>query len=552
MSAIRPDGTRTVWLERRGKGDTPMMKIKRTGTLVMVVFAAWLALGGVRLMAHGEDAGSTAAQLPLSVDITTEVQPEEPNGIIGILIAVRHNGQGPAAQVRVTAPHFDGILLLRSRVLTERSTGARPMRVVQRAGQVMWQGTIDTSGVLVIGVGGRTAMCVGDDRTGTVVVEVTDRDGSNQFTTQEPFTIPCVPAVDPSGVSVEKFLLLPAIQAAREAAISGESVTLRIDLTNNLSHDIHALITDEMAPAGDTLAQNEDEECSWRMDSIRTSGGRDILMPSEALGDDAYVGVLAPRIKAGATRSILVSGTALGGSLDCVLHGAARVYAVTAGVGDGILDRSSKTGAGSGQVSAWRPGPSDIDFLRNLKISAQQSYTLPVTLPDLGDAPDSTNHFGMDVEAYPGVRGRFPTIADPTTGSAPGPLHSNAGSLTLGTMVSAESDAYSGADANIDPTAGQPGLDAHDDGVSPKGISFVRCQSTVIPVMFTIGPRALRYFADCSALAAGDCTAYVNVWVDANRDGDWDDAIDCSDGVGPALEHIVRNHPVDVMALGDL
>ena len=46
--------------------------------------------------------------------------------------------------------------------------------------------------------------------------------------------------------------------------------------------------------------------------------------------------------------------------------------------------------------------------------------------PDLGDAPDSSNHWGMPMTAYPGVPALFPTVFDSPFGQPRGPKHWNA------------------------------------------------------------------------------------------------------------------------------
>src|SRR5689334_18847464 len=100
---------------------------------------------------------------------------------------------------------------------------------------------------------------------------------------------------------------------------------------------------------------------------------------------------------------------------------------------------------------------------------AQVSTTPP---GDLGDAPDSTNHFGVGMAAYPAVLARYPTVFDPATGAPSGPLHINpAGNGWLGAAVSREADADLLPDAdgvtNIDPPTNTANRDRFDDGVPP-------------------------------------------------------------------------------------
>mgnify|MGYP001297396669 CR=1 FL=1 len=57
-----------------------------------------------------------------------------------------------------------------------------------------------------------------------------------------------------------------------------------------------------------------------------------------------------------------------------------------------------------------------------------------------------------------------------------------------------------------------------------------------------ISPQAVAWFQQHST------SGYLNAWIDANRDGDWGDGTNCN-GLA-ALEHIVIDYPIDVVALG--
>ena len=176
--------------------------------------------------------------------------------------------------------------------------------------------------------------------------------------------------------------------------------------------------------------------------------------------------------------------------------------------------------------------------------------SLFVRCRDLGDAPDSTNHFGLRMSAYPGpvtTPANFPTVFG---GNAPpdprGPLHLHARPFHLGRHVSFEFEADVGPDAdgrnNIEPRLDQPNLDRWDDGLDLSRVQFSHCQPTRFPVLLSINP-------DVSAVNDVERTGYLNVWVDSNRDGDWDDSFrGCPQGTGPALEHIVIDWPVDLAA----
>ncbi|RME44147.1 MAG: hypothetical protein D6796_12165 [Caldilineae bacterium] len=166
--------------------------------------------------------------------------------------------------------------------------------------------------------------------------------------------------------------------------------------------------------------------------------------------------------------------------------------------------------------------------------------------PDVGDAPDSSNHFGVPMMAYPGITATFPTVYTNTVPvSPPGPVHLHPQPFHLGPRVSFELEADLGLDLdgvnNLEPVPDVPNLDEADDGLEVEKLDFVDCQPARFPVWVSIGPPAL-------AMLGQEPVGYLNVWVDGNRDGDWADTLECPGA--PAREHIVIDWPVDVAALG--
>ena len=155
--------------------------------------------------------------------------------------------------------------------------------------------------------------------------------------------------------------------------------------------------------------------------------------------------------------------------------------------------------------------------------------------PDLGDAPDSTNNFGNSMTAYPmgvftGPRGHFPTVFDDGSGVGPyGPVHLNSLAVAyLGRNITRETEADTGFDQdgvnNIRPGVNWPDEDAGDDGV-------------VFPLNLpNCGWAAIDY--NVTVVNPGT-DLWVNVWLDFNRDGDWDDTADCPGG--QAREWAVQN-----------
>lgn len=170
--------------------------------------------------------------------------------------------------------------------------------------------------------------------------------------------------------------------------------------------------------------------------------------------------------------------------------------------------------------------------------------------PDLGDAPDSTNHLGIAMEASSGVVANYPTVADAAALPA-GPVHANPRPFHLGMLVSREENADVGPDAdptnNILPGRNQANRDLFDDGVHPPALVLSDCMPATIPVQIFVAPEMV------SALEQGK--GYLNIWVDGNRDGDWADAQQCAppeagSTAAVALEHIVVDFPVDTVTLG--
>jgi hypothetical protein len=154
--------------------------------------------------------------------------------------------------------------------------------------------------------------------------------------------------------------------------------------------------------------------------------------------------------------------------------------------------------------------------------------------PDLGDAPDSTNHASKNMTAYPaggplGVKANYPTVHGGSGTGPYGPAHINAEVVAhLGKKITRETEADTGADEdtvnNINPTADKSNQDLGDDGVVFP-VSMPHCRWTTFNyVVNVVDPNV---------------DMWVNVWCDWNRDGDWDDTVECT--AGPAPEWAVQN-----------
>ena len=159
-----------------------------------------------------------------------------------------------------------------------------------------------------------------------------------------------------------------------------------------------------------------------------------------------------------------------------------------------------------------------------------------VVLPgksDLGDAPDSTNNLDRTMYAYPSpysVRANFPVIYNDGSGTGPyGPYHINDKVVAyLGKKITRETEADTGPDEdgvnNVDPSKNSPNHDDEDDGIDYP-LSLPSCCWTTFEYEVTVvDPNTDLWF---------------NAWMDWNRDGDWDDTLDCPEG--PAPEWAVQN-----------
>jgi hypothetical protein len=154
---------------------------------------------------------------------------------------------------------------------------------------------------------------------------------------------------------------------------------------------------------------------------------------------------------------------------------------------------------------------------------------------DLGDAPDSTNNAKTAMTAYPkggplGVKANYPTVFTAPGGGPRGPKHLRPLALAyLGENVTGETEADTAPDQdgvnNIEPATDTPDQDGADDGVIfPLNLPHCRW-ATFDYLVNVVKPSPVLY---------------VNVWLDWNRDGDWDDVIACSN-TRKAREWAVRN-----------
>ncbi len=189
---------------------------------------------------------------------------------------------------------------------------------------------------------------------------------------------------------------------------------------------------------------------------------------------------------------------------------------------------------------------------------------------DWGDAPE-------EVQAYPGIPGRFPTCSAVTL---PGtqqlfcaPISTPPGPTGFVRHVSSSDDPYQFLLGCGDPAAGLPGVDSELDGKTNDTGGPISVCSPAIAVDCVEAAFGLNFGQDeCNAdgvdagiagpISFNTCTAstvtfktfncqtprdvYLNILVDWNRDGDWNDNFQCGTGPNPscAYEWAVKNQIV--------
>ena len=378
-----------------------------------------------------------------------------------------------------------------------------PLSATLNNGVVHWTGELSPGAKMRIVVPVRVNPCVGANKTFTNTARAFNTDG-NVISDAVVLSAACSP---PPNVDVKKEVIrisdvLTGPATTDQHVLPDDDLIFRITARNNGAEPAVVFVKDEMP------------------DGLRTDSGN----PSVAKGRIAV-------------------GPGLTATLDIPAHVAARCD-----IGRVITNVATYTAVPGTLVNV-----SEFNLPPTLPKGQTNVVILRVHCHDLGDAPDSTNHFGVNMAAYPGVQANFPTVFDAATGADQGPLHRNPHPFHLGQQFSIEAEADVGPDQdgvrNIVPPANNSDNDLKDDGVRVGKIVFSDCATTTIPVQVFIGPNAAAFFA----AHVGNGTGYLNVWVDGNRDGDWADVKPCptgTDGNRPAFEHIVIDHAISIGALG--
>lgn len=339
-------------------------------------------------------------------------------------------------------------------------------------------------------------------------------------------------------VVLKKFIAIgteSGTQLVTETVFTGNPVRFVVTATNYHTAAVVALVRDVL-PAGLTAVAANAGSC-----------------PAAVIADGATA-MAALYLEPGQTRPFIIKAK-LTAEIGAVLSltNTAESTIIPTPLGGGGINPSAVTPAAVQGIGCGGINPAMIDWgaVPDSPPVVSNPVVVKIASPDLGDAPDSTNHAAQLMRAYLGTNivAQYPTVFDPATGLPSGPYHRNAAPLHLGMQVSSELEADIGPDAdgvhNIRPVPAnnqRANRDRYDDGVGIGQINFADCQVAAIPVRVFVSPQAVQAFQQQNAKAK------LNVWLDSDRNGDWAGSNQCAGGL--AREHIVINADVDIVALG--
>lgn len=533
-------------------------KRRQSGLRLTAVFVLTLALAAiiwpVWALAQETDTGGAAPRSPgtlqVQIEVITDTTPLTPGDIVTYTIDLRHvGGTSPVtASLTNTLPAAMQIGPAKSVKVKEVVSDVAPLRVGFRDGALRWRGRLSPDAHLRIRYPARVRDCFAYDPITVENGAAAQGEGGPIESDGVALAVECGGA-DPAQVSVSHDFV--AALTAGETANSSQTSSLR-----PLEH------CDPICPPlTATLRYVGGVRTFWRVTAVNDSDSPAALKLAAEFPSVNFLE--SPAIRG-------LESTTLGwtGCLTCPLTldnqmpvrhgyllrlapGETRQFLAPLGAPDEdaleveqhVLLGYCLTDGGQncpGEEENPTEPPDSVQWLESAAITPQYR--------DLGDAPDSSNHPGAAMAAYPSVAAAFPTVFDPATGLPQGPAHLDPRPFHLGRRVSPEAEADVGPDLdpthNILPNANTPNRDRGDDGVGLYQTSFTRCATTTIPVRVLIAPAAVAYFQE------NEQKGHINVWIDGNRDGDWADGVQCPGADQSALEHIVIDHQIDVVALG--
>ena len=467
--------------------------------------------------------------------------PVQPGEVFTYTVRLKHTG-GDGPQLAELKDELPAGVILAGRVQVQTVAGdAGPLAVAFGDGSVRWRGALGPDAELRFDIPVRAAFCFGPEPK---VIRNTVRvrpESESEIASGQPDAIEAHAdvSVQCSKLTIDNFEIAAevvdadTVQTATETPPAphgwqpGQPVYVRFTVKNNgdaTGHLAFSLNFEEIREiaAADVDTSRPRHSIYGPVVALEPGASETVIMTLN--GAAGWYGCITCTVAAADVDAVDAVDTYPSGEQELVIE--AQVCLVAAGEGRCPAD------AGEHQV---RRIPLKIRWFTQ----------------DLGDAPDSTNHWGAGMTAYPAVPANYPTVFDPATGAAQGPRHFHPRPLHLGPLVSWEGEADLGPDAdivnNLRPPLNQANLDRFDDGANPPVWTLQHCQRTQVPIRVFISPALAAFFAQ------NQQQGYINIWIDANRDGDWADGVDCPNAEADpkyALEHVVIDFPVNVAALG--
>ncbi len=506
---------------------TPRLAIRSLGFAVMLALLPLLLITGLAY---------AAPTLDLTVDPgVAEGESVRPGDVVTATVRLAYSGgSGPATTgLLVNLP--DGVELAGRPILGENpAQSVDPLEVKRRGATVGWQGRLRNDGTLILQLPLRVARCWDGFRTLTLNAAAQRPDGGSEQANGR-LRVHC-PLATLDDIHVTQRVVRSGVadwMPYDPGLIPGQGLTLRTTFRNDAPVPVLLGVSRPRLLAVDA---SQEDAASQRITLLH-------LAPGESRSVEQAIkpgGTIDPARLLDGDVSLTV------GVIYCLVTGNGRACA-SSGQAE---SRTSLSPAECGDSAANQPRIPCPDPEQIPDPTGQVTVTIPIHPNDLGDAPDSMNHAGQPMTAYTGVTAHFPTVFAGLPGDAPGPLHRNPRPVHLGNLVSMEAEADSGPDA--DPTNNLlPGLDTadrdrFDDGVRLATLDLNHCQ----PARLQAQVWLQNNLAKQALLNRNIQTLYLNVWIDGNRDGDWNDTAACSPQPGDlGREHIVIDHPVSVASL---
>ncbi len=474
-----------------------------------------------------------APSLDLTVDTSVPAgQSVRPGDAFTLTVTLAYTGGSGTVNTGVTTTLPRGLKLAERTILSESpAQSVDPLQVRRRGNTVAWQGALDNGGQLTLRVPVRVDHCWGGFRVLTILAVAQRPSGETEQASRE-IQVHC-PLATLDDIQVNQQVMrtdAPAWAPYDPSLLPGHGLTLRTTFRND-------------APVPVLLGVSRPRLLAVGSSQMGAGPAQRITLLALAPGESRSVDQAIKPGRAISPDSLLDGDVSLTvGVVYCLLTGDGRTCATTGPeqARSGLAAGCGEGGPGQPRIPCPDPGPIPDP-------TGQVTVTVPVRPNDLGDAPDSTNHAGQTMTAYPGVTARFPTVFARLPGEAAGPLHRYPRPVHLGPRVSMEAEADAGPDAdptnNLLPGQDAAGRDRFDDGLKLSSVALKNCQ----PARMQVRVELLNNQAKQALLKRNIQVLYLNVWIDGNRDGDWNDTGPCSQQPGDlALEHIVIDHPVSV------